>query len=188
MGFGKNLKKILNEKNKTVIWLSKETEIPSTTIYSMIKRDNTPKFDVVEKIATTLEVDINDFFFDAKSLEALNELEQRHKAFEERYRNKYGENWISAMYANGEEMSEFMTEEEREIFRPIFELIDNGLSENDADAEDKPKEKRLPIHQRFLLEYLDKLNLAGKNEALKRVQELTEIPRYQKDNDPAKQD
>lgn len=42
MGFGKNLKNILDKKNKTVVWLSKETGIPSTTIYSMIKRDNVP--------------------------------------------------------------------------------------------------------------------------------------------------
>ena len=52
-----------------------------------------------------------------------------------------------------------------------------------GEIEDKTENKRLPIDQSFLLEYYNKLNDLGKKEALKRVQELTEIPRYQKDNE-----
>ena len=40
MGYGASLKKILTNKNMTVIDLSEKTGIPSTTLYSIIKRDS----------------------------------------------------------------------------------------------------------------------------------------------------
>lgn len=100
MGFGKNLKKVLDEKNKTVVWLSKETEIPSTTIYSMIKRDNEPRVDVVRKIASKLDVDVNDLYYNAEELKELKEMEEESKYVEECYRKQYGENWPLVVYAS----------------------------------------------------------------------------------------
>ena len=99
MGFGKNLKKVLDEKNKTVVWLSKETEIPSTTIYSMIKRDNEPRLDVVKKIASKLGVDIDDLYYNAEQLKELKEMEEEDKYIEEYYKKQYGENWPLVVYA-----------------------------------------------------------------------------------------
>lgn len=100
MGFGKNLKKVLDEKNKTVVWLSKETEIPSTTIYSMIKRDNEPRLDVVKKIASKLGVDIDDLYYNAEQLKELKEMEEEDKYIEECYKKQYGENWPLVVYAS----------------------------------------------------------------------------------------
>lgn len=99
MGFGKNLKKVLDEKNKTVVWLSKETEIPSTTIYSMIKRDNEPRVDVVRKIASKLDVDVNDLYYNAEQLKELKEMEEENRYIEKCYKKQYGENWPLVVYA-----------------------------------------------------------------------------------------
>lgn len=45
MGDGKNLKKILDEQEKSVRWLAKETTISPTTLYSIIQKDTAIRFD-----------------------------------------------------------------------------------------------------------------------------------------------
>lgn len=59
MGFGTNLKRLLTARGKTVVWLAEESGIPSTTLYSIIKRDNQPKFDTVERIANAIGVNVS---------------------------------------------------------------------------------------------------------------------------------
>ena len=59
MGFGTKLKRLLTARGKTVVWLAEESGIPSTTLYSIIKRDNQPKFDTVERIANAIGVNVS---------------------------------------------------------------------------------------------------------------------------------
>lgn len=40
MGIGKEIKYLLEEKQRSVSWLSRETEIADNTLYAMIKRDS----------------------------------------------------------------------------------------------------------------------------------------------------
>ncbi len=56
MGFGTNLKQELENQNKTVAWLSKESNIAASTLYSIIKRDNEPNLETVYTIANALKV------------------------------------------------------------------------------------------------------------------------------------
>ena len=58
MGYGKALKEYLEYRDLSVYWLSKITNIPKTTIYSIIQNDNFPKIDTAREIAEALGVDM----------------------------------------------------------------------------------------------------------------------------------
>ena len=59
MGYGKNLKNILDEKGMTVKELAKKAGIAPTTLYSIIQRDTAIRFDTALKISNILNIPIN---------------------------------------------------------------------------------------------------------------------------------
>ena len=59
MGYGKNLKNILDEKGMTVKELAKKAGIAPTTLYSIIQRDTAVRFDTALKISNILNIPIN---------------------------------------------------------------------------------------------------------------------------------
>ena len=62
---GKTLQQILKEKNTNPNELAKKTNISNQTIYSIIKRDNMKiDFEVLLKICSALDVDIERFYSD----------------------------------------------------------------------------------------------------------------------------
>ena len=63
MGFGKKLKHLLNEKSITVAELSRQTGIPAATLYSIIRRDSTPKSADIIAISNVLGVDIQNYIY-----------------------------------------------------------------------------------------------------------------------------
>ncbi len=65
MGDGKNLKKILDAQEKSVRWLSKETTISPTTLYSIIQKDTAIRFDFALRIANVLNVEVSDICSDS---------------------------------------------------------------------------------------------------------------------------
>ncbi len=63
MGIGKTLSAILNEKGTNPNELAEKTKIAPTTIYSIIKRDNTKvDIEVLIKICRALNVDVERFY------------------------------------------------------------------------------------------------------------------------------
>lgn len=61
LGVGKNIKKVLAEKDMTVKELSDITKIPINTLYSITKRDSeNVRMSTIQKIAKALEVPITD--------------------------------------------------------------------------------------------------------------------------------
>lgn len=60
MGDGKNLKKILDERDLSVRSIAKKTGISPTTLYSLIQKDTNLRFDYALRIANELEIDVND--------------------------------------------------------------------------------------------------------------------------------
>lgn len=71
---------------------------------------------------------------------------------------------------------EDMTEEERkEYMQKSIEDMKKVFK-----AFEKPLEELQEVKQQLLLSYYDSLNYTGKDEAIKRVEELTEIPKYTK--------
>ena len=59
MGYGQNLKNILDEKGMTVKDLAKKVCIAPTTLYSIIQRDTAVRFDTALKISHILNIPIN---------------------------------------------------------------------------------------------------------------------------------
>ena len=59
MGYGKNLKYILDDKGMTVKELATKAGIAPTTIYSIIQRDTAIRFDTALKISNILDIPIN---------------------------------------------------------------------------------------------------------------------------------
>ena len=59
MGYGQNLKEILDSKDMTVKQLALKTKIAPTTLYSIIQRDAAIRFDTALKIANVLDVPVN---------------------------------------------------------------------------------------------------------------------------------
>ena len=58
MGYGKNLKKALDEKKMTVRELSRLSNVSATTLYSIIDRDTAVRFDWALRISNILEIPI----------------------------------------------------------------------------------------------------------------------------------
>ena len=59
MGYGKNLKDILDDRGMTVKELAKKAGIAPTTLYSIIQRDTAIRFDTALKISNILDIPIN---------------------------------------------------------------------------------------------------------------------------------
>lgn len=59
MGYGQNLKSILDEKGMTVKELAKKAGIAPTTLYSIIQRDTAIRFDTALRISHILNIPIN---------------------------------------------------------------------------------------------------------------------------------
>lgn len=59
MGYGKNLKNILDDNGMTVKELAKKAGIAPTTLYSIIQRDTAIRFDTALKISNILNIPIN---------------------------------------------------------------------------------------------------------------------------------
>ncbi len=59
MGYGANLKKVLDEKGITIKELSRKTGIAATTLYSIVQRDTSVRYDSALKIAGILDIPVN---------------------------------------------------------------------------------------------------------------------------------
>lgn len=58
MGYGKKLKGILKDKDVSVRQLALECNIPPTTIYSLIQRDASIRYDFALKISNALDIPV----------------------------------------------------------------------------------------------------------------------------------
>ena len=59
MGYGKNLKQLIQEKGLTIGKVATLTNISPQTLYSAIKRDSSIRYDMAVKISSLLGIDIN---------------------------------------------------------------------------------------------------------------------------------
>lgn len=142
MAIGKNLRKILSDKNMTVKELSRKTGITASTLYAIIQRDNlTIKPDIAQKICEVLEIDESTLINPQKA-QITKEVFVQHQ-------------W--------NDNSKFS----------ILELLNAAsLTHNYDDNLNKL------IHC-----YTNELNDLGRQEAAKRIEELTQIPKYTTNTD-----
>lgn len=91
MGYGKNLKEILERKNMTVKELARRAGIAPTTIYSIIQRDAAIRFDTAFKISNILEIPINSICKNNPydDIETLPELTSYNDRISDSYKKAY---------------------------------------------------------------------------------------------------
>lgn len=65
MGDGQHLKTVLDKKGKSVRWVAKETGISPTTLYSIIQKDTSIRFDFALRIANVLGIEVSDICSDS---------------------------------------------------------------------------------------------------------------------------
>lgn len=167
MGFGKRLKQVLGEKGITVAQLSRDTNIPKSTIYSMIQRDSEPSFEDLLVISSALNLDFEDFASipdEDFSLSSMERAKERREKFAILFQNQ-----------DFDKLCDFMG------------LPTGSISPPDKDAtiealklELQQERQRYSMSAKFLMKDYDKLNPEGKEEARKRIRELTLLEKYTK--------
>ena len=133
---------IAASKNITLKELSRRACIPYTTLYSIVKRNSAPKYDILIQIANALDVSVR-------------ELDER--------------------FSSCVNLESFILDDES----LPKETIHYSRETSDGKFMSIPMDSR----EGKLLYSFDKLNESGQIEAMKRIEELTEIVRYQKSSD-----
>ncbi len=162
MALGTKLKLLLIERGMTVKEFADKIQVPATTLYSFITRDsNNAKLDLLQKICTGLDIPLEQLLCD-------DELHMMSDSLEYQIHN------LSNSLVDSEEKELLLNEYNEELneVRQIIEL--NQWLKCQARQSDYNKTK--------LLQSYDLLNSDGQDEAVKRIQELTEIKRYTKPN------
>lgn len=174
MGFAQRLKEAMDSTHTTMYRLSKILEVHPTTIKNWLDGKSEPKSSTIEKIATALDVSVMKLMdLEEKATQLSRDEELLKKiAFE--------------FDMPPEEVKEIVSEqgEEIESLKKLIKVGNNIESiENSLKTGLKTDNRNglKDLQQKKLYDYFSKLNDEGKQVAIERVQELTEIPRYQKD-------
>ena len=181
MGLGAKLKQLLDERNITVKDFANQIDVPPTTLYSFIKRDSeNTKMDLLIKICKGLNISIKDFM----SCNIKNDTENINICYDLTDFNgeNIGEaiNFLKANFNSPKIINQFIDERNSDkVFKKLLEEI--LLEENTSKSEyheivgkliaTDEKEIKLLYNYR-------KLNNNGKKEAVKRIEELSEINKY----------
>ncbi|NBJ02498.1 XRE family transcriptional regulator [Lachnospiraceae bacterium] len=210
MGLGMNLKKILKDKNLTIKDLSEKSGVSLHTLYSITKRDNNmSRYDIVEKIACTLDVTVKDLTgFEVYEMESTdydhsysyasseedfnkNQIELANKKDGNTHKydasipievtpERIGRNRIQNKLLAGEHV----TPEELEVLNSYYS------SEQFRNSYKKLKEvaqEGLATIERLKTAY-SKLNDIGQEKVAEHAEMIAKIPEYQKDPDEPQED
>ena len=116
MGDGKKLKEILEQKGKNVHWVAKESNISPTTIYSIITRDTSIRFDFALRIANVLGIEPSEICSDTTFFADGNDINEVLSIFPTGISNLLSKMSHDEIYAVGELLTDYyqLTDEGRE--------------------------------------------------------------------------
>lgn len=161
MAIGNRLKQLLEERGISVKEFATQIGVPPTTLYSFIKRDSQDaKMELVTKICNGLGISVNDFL-------------------------EISENGMRVLDLTSFDVDEI----EKALFAAypqLKESIEQDEYKGTLLSTLKPNEtvQTTDIRENKLLSDYRQLNNSGKLEAIKRVEELTEIKRYTEKEEP----
>lgn len=163
--FSENLKNIRKQRGMTQKELAELLNVSVMTIRRLEAGTRVPKLITVEKLSKALEVDPTELMFGddvyIKTAEKFMEAEQNQ------FSGYCNLDDIESIYnLQAELKNRIKTEGIQKIRNETFNV---AASNNQTYEEDNYKK---------LIENYNKLNTLGKDEAIKRVEELTEIPKY----------
>lgn len=203
MGIGNNIKNILKEKNKTLVWLSGKADISVNTLYGITKKNvTTVRKETLEKIAAALEVSEAELLKDnERKTRIFNPAEEIDTSGNFSYifdpNNTFSETskQILAFQKMSEKgfIEEFcnaydLTKEEayQTLIGPRDKMDEESYQEKIAFYENLPRAYAVNIIYQDQLEALNNffyhLNYNGRREALKRMEELTLLSKYAKND------
>ena len=159
MGIGSRLKTLLKERNMTIKELSELSDVSLNTLYSITKRDNgSARYDIVEKLASALDVLPGDLLEDA------------------RFISTHDINIFTNLIKNLP--PERQAEEFRKYIRGIMLVSNIGITEQLEELDCAlPSETFHALAIEF-----SKLNDNGQGKVIAYTEDLTKIPEYQKDS------
>lgn len=176
MGIGKNIKSILEQKNMTVVDLANLTEIPSTTLYSMMKRDNkSEKYETLQKIIEALDVEMEDLIGKRASTFHSHLFSARQETGLTREEFSEASQISLKRFTRLENGVEEPTEDDRKKIAVALGVLDKLPSWLDPSSEHKTDNEFTVLYDLFY-----KLNSAGKLKALENVELLTKVKEYLK--------
>lgn len=186
MGTGAIIKAILKEQKKTIKQLAAESGVSLNTLYSITKRDSSAvTYPVLKKVAAALGVPIENLLPDDSREKALSMAKYMTERFSKEYNNPNSSDYHSPKI---EKLTSYKVNLENEINLQI-----EGMSLDQEKEAQKRADKifvsvmnGLPdsyIKER-ILESFDYLNRRGKIEAMIRLDELCENPRFQPEFNP----
>lgn len=187
MNFGESIKKIRKEKGLTQKQLGEKLGISQAAIGQFESNKANPQMETIRKIADALEVELWEIVeLDQMDLETrIQQIKKMVAQLTPEALEKFEELFIEDLNRNQESVKKEQDEAAKkahaevdaqekvhELFDSIFEDAVGGKRESTA----------VQVHE--ILTSYNQLNDVGREEAIKRVNELTEIPKYTKPDDP----
>ena len=166
MGTGENLKRILSKKGMTIKGLSEISGVPLNTLYSITKRDSkNTRSATLQKIADALGVHISELSY--HNVQYDDTVDPRWSELDEKIK------------------SETSTLEERQEYWRIINNAAEGLKERDATGRFLDRLLDFHVaHDELILTYYHRLNNVGRKEAVKRMFEIAQLPKYTDNSKP----
>lgn len=169
--YGSRIKKARETAGLTQEQLGEQIGVTGVTIMRYEKDLREPRQKQLQAIATALGVPV-EYFHDFSS-------------------QAYLDNTFTKINSLKKQLSEATSEEEREELESALFVLEESYTDlcfAQALSQPQRQAQRESIIQRDLITQFDKLNAKGQQVAVERVEELTKIPDYQKDKNPADSD
>lgn len=172
MTVGENIKRVRIEKGLTQKQLGDLCHMADSAIRRYELGKANPKIETIKRIASALGVDYNQLI-DMNKISITKDLITKRPDI----REALTQGMLEVLGASADKrLIELIKNDNSDKFINIF----NSIIER-VDINEKYRQLQITlvdIDKKHLLESFNKLNSIGRDEAIKRVEELTEIPRY----------
>lgn len=157
---GERIKNMRIETGMTQKEFANKLDIPVSTYSNYENGNRVPNNETLNKIAEILGISPLKFFYPDEILYAF---------FSKRLSGKMSKSEIRGLFEN-------IVEHSKNISNTLYPILSKSPNDIPEDEEETAMVERI----NKIIEHLDKLTEEGQEEAVKRVGELTEIPRFQK--------
>ena len=195
MGVAMKIGEKAREKDISLKELSRQVNIPYTTLYNAVKRDSKMDFRTVQKIAVALGMRWYELYLDSSDKEfsaAPTDYEKVIQNENDQERLMAAADHVEVLQWNAEKQSGIIwgndeksrwLEEQIPMIAKVYRVEVDALRDIlQSDFEPEPFRVK-NMEEEELLSYFRKLNGNGRIVAVEHLQELTEIARYQRHPD-----
>ena len=195
MGVAMKIGEKAREKDISLKELSRQVNIPYTTLYNAVKRDSKMDFRTVQKIAVALGMRWYELYLDSSDKEfsaAPTDYEKVIQNENDQERLMAAAGHVEVLQWNAEKQSGIIwgndeksrwLEEQIPMIAKVYRVEVDALRDIlQSDFEPEPFRVK-NMEEEELLSYFRKLNGNGRIVAVEHLQELTEIARYQRHPD-----